>query len=131
MGGRPRAHAQPRAAGRTRGATRDAMTRVRLGVLMIGLAMTSAVLMTQEVGAQPPRLIKIGALTESWGPTTGIVGLRDGLHALGYRENEHFVIGVRFTQGDPAELPLAARELVRHGVDIIVTSEASNAAVAA
>ena len=107
------------------------MTRVPIGVLMIGLAMTSAVIMHQEAGAQPARLVKIGALTESWGPTTGIVGLRDGLHALGYRENEHFVLGVRFTQGDPAELPVAARELVRHGVDIIVTSEASNAAVAA
>jgi putative ABC transport system substrate-binding protein len=107
------------------------MTTCRVGVLAIGLLLTSAAAMNQEVGAQPPRLIKIGALTESWGPTTGIVGLRDGLQALGYRENEHFVIGVRFTQGDPTELPLAARELVRHGVDIIVTSEASNAAVAA
>jgi putative ABC transport system substrate-binding protein len=80
---------------------------------------------------QPPRLAKIGALTESWGPTPGIVGLRDGLQELGYRENEHFVIGVRFTQGDAGELPAAARELVRHQVDVIVASEASNAALAA
>ncbi len=107
------------------------MTRFRTGMLVIALLLASAAAMNRAVGAQPPRVIKIGALTESWGPTTGIVGLRDGLQALGYRENEHFVIGVRFTQGDPAELPLAARELVRHGVDIIVTSEASNAAVAA
>ncbi|HUF93406.1 MAG TPA: ABC transporter substrate-binding protein [Candidatus Limnocylindria bacterium] len=107
------------------------MTRLRAGMLVIALLLASAAAMSRAVGAQPPRVIKIGALTESWGPTTGIVGLRDGLQALGYRENEHFVIGVRFTQGDPAELPLAARELVRHGVDIIVTSEASNAAVAA
>lgn len=107
------------------------MTRFRTGMLVVALLLASAAAMNREVGAQPKRVIKIGALTESWGPTTGIVGLRDGLQALGYRENEHFVIGVRFTQGDPAELPLAARELVRHGVDIIVTSEASNAAVAA
>src|SRR5687768_14548010 len=131
MGRRPCARAHRAVAGRARGAAGGAMTGVRIGVLMIGLAMTSAVIMNHEVAAQPARVIKIGALTESWGPTTGIVGLRDGLHALGYRENEHFVIGVRFTQGDPAELPVAARELVRHGVDIIVTSEASNAAVAA
>ena len=83
------------------------------------------------VAAQPARLVKIGALTESWGPTPAIIGFRDGLTELGYRENEHFVIGIRFTQGDEAELPKAAQDLVRHGVDIIVTSEASNAALAA
>ena len=107
-----------------------AATTFRAVVLVIGLALTVIGVMNGEVEAQPARLVKIGALTESWGPTPGIVGLRNGLQELGYRENEHFVIGVRFTQGDSAELPAAARELVRHGVDIIVTSEASNAAVA-
>ena len=63
----------------------------------------------------------IGALTESWGPTPGIIGLRDGLVALGYRENEDFVIGVRFTEGKPAELPAAARQLVERGAEILVT----------
>ena len=105
--------------------------RFRVGLLVIGLALTFAAALSPGVGAQTGRLVKIGALTESWGPTPGIIGLRDGLQALGYRENEHFVIGVRFTQGDATELPVAARELVRHGVDIIVTSEASNAALAA
>ena len=59
--------------------------------------------------AQSRRLFKIGALTESWGPTPAIVGLRDGLQELGYRENQDFVIGVRFVQGNLAELrrPLA------------------------
>ena len=27
--------------------------------------------------AQPTRLVKIGALTESWGPTPAIIGLRE------------------------------------------------------
>ena len=48
-----------------------------------------------------------------------IVGLRDGLLELGYREDNDFVLGVRFTQGDLAALPEAARELVSYGVDII------------
>jgi putative ABC transport system substrate-binding protein len=52
-----------------------------------------------------------------------VVGLRDGLLELGYREDEHFVIGVRFTQGDLAALPTAARELVQYGVDVILVSE--------
>jgi len=72
----------------------------------------------------------IGALTESWGPTPPIVGLRDGLVELGYRENEQFIIGVRFTQGDVAALPVAARELVQQGVDLVFASD-ENAAKAA
>jgi ABC-type uncharacterized transport system substrate-binding protein len=43
----------------------------------------------------------------------------------------HFTIGVRFTQGDAAELPAAARDLVRLGVDLIVAADTSNAARAA
>ena len=81
--------------------------------------------------AERARLVKIGALTESWGPTAAIVGLRDGLQALGYRENEHFVIGVRFTQGNLDELPEAARALVQRGSDLIVTSGGDDAARAA
>jgi putative ABC transport system substrate-binding protein len=47
------------------------------------------------------------------------VGLRDGLLALGYREPEQFVLGVRFTQGDQTALPAAARALVQYEVDLI------------
>ena len=61
----------------------------------------------------------IGALTDSWGPTPQMVGLRDGLLALGYRENEQFVLGIRFTQGDLTALPAVAHELVQYGVDLI------------
>ena len=61
----------------------------------------------------------IGALTDSWGPTPGMAGLRDGLLALGYHEEVQFVIGVRFTQGDVDALPAAARELVEHGADLL------------
>ena len=85
----------------------------------------------RDGAAQSRRLVKIGALTESWGPTPAIVGLRDGLQELGYRENKDFVIGVRFTQGNFAELPAAARDLVRRGVDVIVTTGGDNAAKAA
>ncbi len=49
--------------------------------------------------------VRIGVLTEGFGPTTGAVGLRDGLKELGYREDKDFVIGVRFTQGD-ASVPV-------------------------
>jgi putative ABC transport system substrate-binding protein len=49
-----------------------------------------------------------------------VVGLRERLLELGYRENEDFVIGVRFTQGDLTALAAAARQLVQDGVDILL-----------
>lgn len=80
--------------------------------------------------AQRSRPFQIGALTASWGPTPAIVGLRDGLMALGYREDVQFVMGVRFTQGDLAALPAAARDLVQSGVDVLI-ADSDNAAKAA
>jgi putative ABC transport system substrate-binding protein len=80
--------------------------------------------------AQRAQPFQIGALTTSWGPTPYIVGLRDGLVALGYREDVQFVMGVRFTQGDLAALPAAARDLVESGVDILLADN-DNAAKAA
>jgi putative ABC transport system substrate-binding protein len=52
-----------------------------------------------------------------------VIGMRDGLLALGYREGEQFELGVRFTQGDLTALPAAARELVQYGVDLIFASD--------
>lgn len=74
--------------------------------------------------------IRIGALTDSWGPTPGVVGLRDGLKQLGYRENEDFVIGVRFTQGNVAALRGAARELIEQRVDLLFTNNPAPAKAA-
>jgi putative ABC transport system substrate-binding protein len=80
--------------------------------------------------AQRTRPFQIGALTTSWGPTPSIAGLRDGLVALGYREDVQFVMGVRFTQGDLAVLPAAARELVQAGVDVLIADSDSAAKAA-
>ena len=99
-------------------------------VVLLGITLTIAEPSPPASEAQAPRPVRIGALTESWGPTPSIIGLRDGLEELGYRENEHFVLGVRFTQGNVAELPEAARNLVRRGVDVIVAG-GDNAAKAA
>jgi putative ABC transport system substrate-binding protein len=80
--------------------------------------------------ADRPRPIRIGVLTSSWGPSPQTVGLRDGLLALGYREDKQFVIGIRFTQGDLTALPAAARELVQYGVDLIFASQLYSAKAA-
>jgi putative ABC transport system substrate-binding protein len=99
--------------------------------VLLGIVLAAGELIGRDVVAEAARLVKIGALTESWGPTPAIVGMRDGLQELGYREDEDFTIGVRFTEGKPADLPAAARDLVRHRVDMIVTSESGTAAKAA
>ena len=106
---------------------RPRLRRLALGIVLVGVGLSG------DPGAaqRPPRPIQIGALTESWGPTPAIIGLRDGLVALGYREDRDFTIGIRFTQGESGELLTAARELVRRGADVIVTTEGGNTAKAA
>ena len=80
-----------------------------------------ALLAASASAAERTRPFQIGVLTASWGPTPHVIGLRDGLLALGYREPEQFVIGVRFTQGDVAAMPAAARELTQLGADLLFT----------
>ena len=82
--------------------------------------------------AQLRRPVRIGGVSESWGPTPQLVGLRDGLVELGYREPDDFVLGVRFTQGDFRGLPAVTREFIQQGVDVLVlgSTSALNAATA-
>jgi putative ABC transport system substrate-binding protein len=96
------------------------MTSMSRRQLLAGVVVAGAELLGRGVMARSRRQVKIGALTESWGPTPAIVGLRDGLIDLGYRENDHFVVGIRFTEGKRDELPIAARQLVERGADILV-----------
>ena len=107
------------------------LRRVRCVALVV-LLVSSGLLLSgagpSEKRAQP---FRIGVLTLSWGTTPGTLGLRDGLLALGYREGEQFEIGVRFTQGNLAELPAAARDLVQYGVHIIFVTGSDETAKAA
>lgn len=98
---------------------------------LLTLSLTMLTLALGEVSvAKPSRPILIGALTESWGPTPPIVGLRDGLVQLGYREDQDFFLGVRFTQGNRDALPSAARELVAAGADVLFTDSNATAQAA-
>jgi putative ABC transport system substrate-binding protein len=100
-------------------------------LFFLGLFWVSQGLPSGGAGAaESRRLYQIGVLTTSWGPTPWVAGLRDGLLVLGYREGRQFEIGVRFTQGDLAALPGAARELVQFGVDLIF-ADSDHAAKAA
>jgi putative ABC transport system substrate-binding protein len=98
--------------------------------ILFSLVVSSTLLTDNASAAERAKLIKVGVLTEGFGPTSGAVGLRDGLKQFGYRENQDFVIGVRFTQGDASALPTAARELILQGVDILFTDGRSPAKAA-
>src|SRR5919107_2045607 len=107
------------------------MRKLMRQCLFFSTLMLVQLMLICELGAaERTQPIRIGALTDSWGPTPGVVGLRDGLKELGYRENHDFVIGIRFTQGDIAALPQAARELVEQGVDILFTNNPAPAKAA-
>jgi putative ABC transport system substrate-binding protein len=102
---------------------------IRRGIL--GLLLLSSVMLASRVAAaERSRPFRIGALTVSWGPTPMIVGMRDGLLALGYREDQDFVLGVRFTQGDIGALDTAARQLVAYGVDLLFVDNDASAKAA-
>jgi putative ABC transport system substrate-binding protein len=58
------------------------------------------------------------------------VGLRDGLENLGYREDQDFYLGVRFTQGDRDALPAAAQDLIDAG-SVLLFTESNGTAKAA
>src|ERR671925_654631 len=93
---------------------------IALGMLLL----SSGLLPRGTEAAERARPRRIGALTDSWGSTPHMAGLRDGLLALGYREREDFVLGVRFTQGNHTLLPAAARDLVHYGVDLLFVTSA-------
>src|SRR2546428_4704494 len=88
-------------------------------MVLVMLLVSSALLRGDASAAERARPIRIGALTESWGPTPPIVGLRDGLLELGYREDKDFFLGVRFTQGDSTALSVATQELVDAGAALL------------
>jgi putative ABC transport system substrate-binding protein len=95
-------------------------TDAALGAVALALCILLVFLLPGPARALERRSpVLIGALTVSWGPPPGVVGLIEGLTAMGYRENEDFVVGVRFTQGDISALSAAARDMVRDRVDII------------
>jgi putative tryptophan/tyrosine transport system substrate-binding protein len=103
--------------------------RLPAALALIGL-IAIAVGLPPAARAQAKRPVRIGALTASWGPTPGVVGLRAGLLERGYREPEDFVIGVRFTQGDLTAISTATRELVEQKVDILVVGTGAEARAA-
>ena len=103
---------------------------IRLMITLVVLIVSGAPLMSTASAAERARPFRIGALTESWGPTGGSWVFGMVCWPWGYREHEQFDIGVRFTQGDISALPAAARQLVQYGVDLIFAAGDASATAA-
>lgn len=72
---------------------------------------------------QPAKNRRIGIL-ETVSPSlnaNNLEALRRGLRELGYVENQNYILEYRSADGDAARFPALADELVRLGVDLIVT----------
>lgn len=99
------------------------MTVRRLGVvgaLALGLLLASVAADAQQT-TKVPRVGWFGLTTRA-GNTDLIEGFRDGLHKLGYEDGKGILIEYRFADGQAERLPGLAAELVRLGVDVVVTS---------
>jgi putative tryptophan/tyrosine transport system substrate-binding protein len=72
---------------------------------------------------QPARIWRIGILeTVSLASNAkNIDALKRGLRELGYVENQNYVLEYRSADGDGGRFPMLAEQLVRLGVDLIVT----------
>ncbi len=73
---------------------------------------------------QPKKVPRIGLLLTSSQSFSlrRIDAFRQGLHTLGYTEGKNIVIEYRYAEGKLDRLPDLAIELIRLGVDVIVTS---------
>ena len=88
-----------------------------LGVFVI-LAASGAVALAQ----QPAKVAKIGVLVSGSQALNAPrdEALRQGLRGLGYVEGQNIIMEYRYAEGRIDRLPVLARELVEHNVDVIV-----------
>jgi putative ABC transport system substrate-binding protein len=79
---------------------------------------------------QPPRVYRIGFLSQGQPPKAWVEALQEGLRERGYVQGRNLVWEFRSTDGSLDRLPQFAEELVRLKVDIIVARASSGATAA-
>src|SRR5678815_4843555 len=94
----------------------------------------AAVLLTVVVmveAQQPKNMPFIGFLgANPSGSTDRAEAFRQGLRELGYIEGKNIMIAWRYAEGKPERLSALSAELVRLGVDVIVTPGAASTTLA-
>ncbi len=70
---------------------------------------------------QPSKIPRVGVIVQGDAHYTGLSGLRKGLRELGIEEGRHLSLTVRDTKGDLKAAGVAAAELERDGITLIVT----------
>ena len=84
----------------------------------------AAVAVSGPARAQAPAKSRRIGILETISPSPNarnLDALRRGLHELGYVENQNYVLEYRSADGEGGRFPALAAELVRLGVDLIVT----------
>src|SRR5688500_9012506 len=71
------------------------------------------------VGAQQPRLHRIGVVLHGGAYSGAVDGLRDGLRELGLEEDKQFIFHIRDTKGDLKAVQAAAKSLEAERVDLV------------
>ena len=90
--------------------------------IWVGLAAVLTLVPYAAVAQQARRPYRIGVLNESRAANHPTVeGLRSGLRERGLEEDRDVTFDIRFTQGKPGAMPVAAAALVKASVDLIFT----------
>jgi putative ABC transport system substrate-binding protein len=92
-------------------------------ITLLGVAVASFLAWTFPAAAQGPRMHRIGILETVSEALNGanMNALRSGLKRLGYVEGQNLALVYRSADGDAERFPALAAELLRVGVDLIVT----------
>jgi putative ABC transport system substrate-binding protein len=67
--------------------------------------------------------VAIGMLGALWAPTGDMLGVRDGLVALGYQADIDIALGVRFAAGRTDQLEPIVRQLLSNGAHLLYVSD--------
>lgn len=103
---------------------------VTVAALMIAVVAPPA---QEPLAQQAKRPYRVGAVHAAFAPNhPGVEGLKAGLKELGLEEGRDVTFDIRFTEGKSEVMPAAAADLVKAGVDLIVTTgeSATRAAMA-